>query len=161
MVCAILTYVIVLTVQVGMIRVGIWEGLLRGDIKSIVNLVVFQYHCMLIFWSHFKCMTTEPGVLPKNYDTLSFKKIAPPLAKAIMGVMGEIDKMKTDHQGQQAQIDALHARSTKSSPSLSRSTRRTHHSDGGPRAGANSSGERSMPNASSSRLTRQALTVLR
>ena len=27
-ICAILTYVIVLTVQVGMIRVGIWEGLL-------------------------------------------------------------------------------------------------------------------------------------
>ena len=101
-VCAILTYVIVLTVQVGMIRVGIWEGLLRGDPKSIANLVIFQYHCLLIFWSHFKCMTTEPGVLPKNYDTLSFKKIAPPLGKAILGVKKEIDKMKSDYSGQQA-----------------------------------------------------------
>ena len=74
-----------------MIRVGIWEGLIQGELKSIANLVVFQYHCMMIFWSHFKCMTTEPGVLPKNYDTLSFKKIATALGEAILGVKKEIE----------------------------------------------------------------------
>jgi hypothetical protein len=24
----------------------------------------------MIFWSHYKCMTTEPGHLPKNYEDL-------------------------------------------------------------------------------------------
>ena len=96
-VCAILTYVIVLTVQVGMIRVGIWEGLLQGEPMAILHLVVFQYHCAMIFWSHFKCMTTEPGVLPKNYDTLSFKKIAPMLGEAILNVKKETEKMVDDH----------------------------------------------------------------
>ena len=62
-----------------MIRIGVWGGLVNGEIKSFINLVVFQYHCIMIYWSHVKCMTTEPGVLPKNYDTLSFKKIAPAL----------------------------------------------------------------------------------
>ncbi len=75
-VCAFLTYVIVLTVQIGMIRVGVWEGMMKGELWAFINLAVFQYHCVMIFWSHFKCMTTEPGVLPKNYDTLSFKKMS-------------------------------------------------------------------------------------
>lgn len=76
-VCGSLTYIIVLTVHVGMIRVGIWEGLMKGELKSFLHLLIFQYHCAMIFWTHFKCMTTEPGVLPKNYTTLSFKKVAP------------------------------------------------------------------------------------
>ena len=40
-VCAFLTYVIVLTVTLGMIRVGIWEDLLKGEPKAIVHLAVF------------------------------------------------------------------------------------------------------------------------
>ena len=54
LVCTIMTYSIVLTVMVGFIRVGIWEGLLDGDYYSYLHLAVFQYHCALIFWSHFK-----------------------------------------------------------------------------------------------------------
>jgi hypothetical protein len=34
--CAFLTYVIVLTVQVGFIRIGVWEGLMAGDMWSFV-----------------------------------------------------------------------------------------------------------------------------
>ena len=93
LVCAGLTYVIVLTVQIGMLRVGIWEGLVRGEPMAFFHLAVFQYHCAMIFWTHFKCMTSEPGVLPKNYDTLSFKKIAPALAEAILGIKKEIHKV--------------------------------------------------------------------
>ena len=89
-ICAFLTYVIVLTVQVGMIRVGIWEGLLKGDMKAWIHLFVFQYHCIMIFWSPFKCMTSEPGVLPKNYDTLSFSKMAPGMVQAILGVKKQV-----------------------------------------------------------------------
>ena len=109
-VCASLTYVIVLTVQVGMIRIGVWEGLVKGDLSSIANLVIFQYHCIMIYWCHFKCMTTEPGVLPKNYDTLSFKKIAPGLKDAIMGVKAEVSNMQVDHAGQKEKIEAIDKR---------------------------------------------------
>ena len=84
LICSAITYLIVLTVQVGMIRIALWEGLLQGEIPSIVNLFVFQYHCAMIFWSHFKCMTTQPGVLPKNYDTLSIGKVTDQMANTII-----------------------------------------------------------------------------
>ena len=102
LVCALLTYVIVLTVQIGMIRVGVWEGLRKGELSAIIHLVVFQYHCIMIYWSHFKCMTTEPGVLPKNYNTLSISKIGPDLASAIMGVKREALKIR-EQVGDQAE----------------------------------------------------------
>ena len=93
-ICAFLTYVIVLTVTVGMIRVGIWEGLIQGDPKAWIHLIVFEYHCLMIFWSHFKCMTTEPGVLPKNYDTLSFSKMAPAMVQTILSVKKQIKQLE-------------------------------------------------------------------
>ncbi len=39
--CAMLTYVIVLVVQVGFIRIGIWEELLEGSFAAIAHLIVF------------------------------------------------------------------------------------------------------------------------
>ena len=95
-ICAILTYIIVLTVTLGMIRVGIWEDLLSGEAKAVVHFLVFQYHCIMIFWSHFKCMTTEPGVLPKNYDTLAFSKLKPDFVNIILNVKKEIKRITTD-----------------------------------------------------------------
>ena len=85
-ICASLTYIIVFTVTIGMIRVGIWEDLIKGEPRAIIHLVVFQYHCIMIYWSHFKCMTTEPGVLPRIYSTLDLKKMTPEMTKAIIGV---------------------------------------------------------------------------
>ena len=106
-ICAFLTYIIVLTVQVGMIRVGIWEGLLQGDPKSFLHLLVFQYHCFMIFWSHFKCMTSEPGVLPKNYDTLSFSKMAPQMVQAILGVKKQVRQLEVQHHASKAEVEAI------------------------------------------------------
>lgn len=40
-VCSIMTYGIVLTVMIGFLRVGIWEGLLDGDIYAYLHLAVF------------------------------------------------------------------------------------------------------------------------
>lgn len=74
---------------------------------AILHLVVFQYHCLMIFWSHFKCMTTEPGVLPKNYDTLSFKKIAPVLAETILNVKRETARLVSDHSNSQSRLDQI------------------------------------------------------
>lgn len=75
-ICATFTYSIVLTVQVGMIRVGLWERLLIGDASALLHLAVFQYHCGMIFWSHWMCMTTEPGTLPKQSRALLYDKLA-------------------------------------------------------------------------------------
>ncbi len=88
--CALLTYVIVLVVQVGFIRIGIWEELLDGSYPAFAHLIVFQYHCAMIFWSHFKCMTTEPGILPKDCDKILFKKLAPELQKALKMIQLEL-----------------------------------------------------------------------
>ena len=96
-VCGLITPIVVLTVTMGMIRVGIWEGLMKGEWKSFVHLIVFQYHCIMIYWSHVKCMMTEPGVLPKNYNTLAFSKIKPELVETILGVKKEIKKLETEN----------------------------------------------------------------
>ena len=106
-VCGALTYIIVLTVQVGMIRVGVWEGLLAGELKAWLHLAIFQYHCAMIFCCHFKCMTTEPGVLPMNYTTLSFKKIASPMREAILGVKKEAVKMSSDNHMKQEELERI------------------------------------------------------
>lgn len=69
-ICAVLTYLIVLTVQVGFFRIGLYDRLLDGDWTAYLHSIIFQYHCVMIFWSHFKCMTTEPGCLPKQASKL-------------------------------------------------------------------------------------------
>ena len=74
-VCACFTYFIVVFVYWGFIRVGIWEDIQDRPLFAFVNFVVFQYHCFLIFMSHFKCMTTEPGILPKETEELRYFKL--------------------------------------------------------------------------------------
>ena len=93
MICGMLTPVVVTTVQVGMIRIGLWEGLQEGELWAYINLIIFQYHCAMIFWSHTKCMTTEPGVLPKNYEELEIDKMSPDLASAILAVQQHVRKV--------------------------------------------------------------------
>ena len=109
-ICACLTYIIVLTVSIGMVRVGVWEGLLKGERWAFINLMVFQYHTTMIFWSHFKCMTSEPGVLPKNYDSLSISKIASGMSNAILGVRKEIKKLEASDDQKNREVAAIDAR---------------------------------------------------
>ena len=73
--CALFTYFIVVFVYWAFIRVGIWEDVKNGEISAFLHFAVFQYHCFMIFMSHFKCMTTEPGVLPKDTEELVFSKL--------------------------------------------------------------------------------------
>jgi hypothetical protein len=40
-ICAFLTYVIVLTVQLGFLRIGIWESLLAGEPWAFIHLIIF------------------------------------------------------------------------------------------------------------------------
>ena len=62
--CALFTYFIVVFVYLGFVRIGIWEEIQAGEPMAIIHFIIFQYNCFMIFMSHFKCMTTEPGVLP-------------------------------------------------------------------------------------------------
>ncbi len=73
--CAIFTYFTVVFVYIGFIRVGIFEGIQDGDLKSLIHYVIFQYNCFMIFYAHFKCMTTEPGLLPREVDVLDYSKL--------------------------------------------------------------------------------------
>lgn len=90
--CCFITYFTVLAVTIGFVRVGIWEGLQEGDLWSYVHLAIFQYHCLLIYWSHVKCMTTEPGVLEKGYEDLDLSKMSPSMVETVFAVKDELRK---------------------------------------------------------------------
>ena len=79
-VCVFITYFTVFTVQLGFIRLGIWEELLEGSKWAIFHLLVFHYNVFMIYASHFKCMTTEPGVLPRDYEELDANRLPPELS---------------------------------------------------------------------------------
>jgi len=76
MACAILTYFVVMIVGMGFVRIGIWEGLVEFEPLAWLNLALFKGYCIMIYWSHFKCMTSEPGLLPKNYtEKIKYDKL--------------------------------------------------------------------------------------
>ena len=87
-VCSIFTYIIVTSVFLGFIRIGIWEDIQDGNyVIWVPHLVVFAFNCFMIFMSHFKCMTTEPGLLPKETEELDFAKL-PKQLKVIIKKLG-------------------------------------------------------------------------
>ena len=88
--CSIFTYFIVVSVYFGFVRIGIWEEALEGDTAAFIHFAVFQYHCFLIFLSHFKCMTTEPGVLPKDCEVLQYVKLPAELKKMLRSIAKEM-----------------------------------------------------------------------
>ena len=94
--CAIITYVVVVTVYLGFIRVGVWEEVQEGDTNAFVHFFIFQYHCFLIFWSHFKCMTTEPGLLPKETEELEFEKIPERTRAILIHIAKRTKELETD-----------------------------------------------------------------
>jgi palmitoyltransferase len=74
-VCAIFTYIVVFTVQYGFIRIGIWEDLVVGNPWAFIHLSIFSFNVFMIIASHLKCMTTEPGLLPRDYEELNPDKL--------------------------------------------------------------------------------------
>ena len=75
LICVLITYLMVILVAIGFVRIGIWEGINQGKLLSQLHLILFLYHCLLIFWSHFKSMTTEPGILQKKLFNLEFVRL--------------------------------------------------------------------------------------
>ena len=100
--CATVTYFVVVFVYFGFVRVGIWEEALAGEWQALIHFVVFQYHCFMIFLSHFKCMTTEPGLIPKETEELEFDKLPERTQKIIKQIglkMRDFEvKMRADYK---------------------------------------------------------------
>ena len=89
------TYFVVVFVYFGFVRIGVWEELLNGDTRAYIHFAVFQYHCFMIFLSHFKCMTTEPGVLPMDREVLHFTKLPLELKKMLTSIAKEMRKLES------------------------------------------------------------------
>ena len=83
LVCVFITYATVIIVKIGMIRIGVWEELWAGSYWAFLHLAVFLFNCTMIYASHFKCMTTEPGLLPKDYEELDSQKLPYELSQAL------------------------------------------------------------------------------
>lgn len=82
-VCAVVTYIIVFTVQFGFLRIGIWEELMEGSPWAFFHLTIFSFNIFMIIASHIKCMITEPGVLPRDYEELDQDKLPQQLSQAL------------------------------------------------------------------------------
>jgi hypothetical protein len=82
-VCVIFTYLTVFTVQFGFIRIGIWEELMEGSFWALFHLAIFSFNVFMIIASHIKCMTTEPGVLPFDYEELDATNLPFELSQAL------------------------------------------------------------------------------
>jgi hypothetical protein len=83
---AFCVYFIVIFVYFGFMRVGIWEDMHEKPLKAFIHFAIFQYHCFLIFWSHFACMTTPGGFLKKEQEYLEFSKLQPSMQVLIKQV---------------------------------------------------------------------------
>lgn len=78
--CVIICYLTVFTVQLAFIRIAVWEQLIAGDPWAYLNMLVFNYNVFMIIASHLKCMLSEPGCLPKDYEELDGSKLPPELS---------------------------------------------------------------------------------
>jgi len=83
LVCVLFCYFTVFTVQFAFIRIGIWEDLIEGNLWGYFHLLIFSFNVFMIIASHLKCMTTEPGVLPRDYEELDATKLPPELSLAL------------------------------------------------------------------------------
>ena len=108
--CAIFTYLIVAIVYWGFIRIGIWENMLKGEIIVFIHYIIFQFNCIMIFWSHWKCMTSDPGSLPKqkhiNYKLLPnhFKDIIEKIGTRMISLEKRIER---DDKAKNIKIEIL------------------------------------------------------
>ena len=73
-------------VYIGFIRIGIWEQIHDEDPRAILHFAFFQVVCFLIFWTHFKCMTTQPGILSPSIQTLRYSKLPQKIRELIYQV---------------------------------------------------------------------------
>jgi len=73
-----------------------------GDIWGYIHLTIFLYHVFLIIASHLKCMLSEPGVLPRDYEELDSSKLPHELSLALQTIQNELMGTGPDHNTQMA-----------------------------------------------------------
>ena len=78
---------------------------MNGDIWGYVHLTIFLYHVFLIIASHLKCMLSEPGVLPKDYEELDSSKLPLELSLALQTIQNELMGTGADSQMGSASTD--------------------------------------------------------
>lgn len=88
--CVIVCYLTVFTVQVAFIRIGVWDDLLAGNPWAYFHLAIFLFNVSMIIASHLKCMLSEPGVLPKDYEELDGSKLPPELNAALTHIQNAL-----------------------------------------------------------------------
>eukprot|EP00347_Sterkiella_histriomuscorum_P012958 403366566 len=59
------------------------EGISNGVASDIVNGILVTFFVAMALVSHFRCMTTQPGFIPKNYESLEEKNLSKRFQKLI------------------------------------------------------------------------------
>ena len=68
--CTIIAYYVVLQVNYAFVMITCVGAFDKPS--TIISFILFEFLCSMIFWSHLKCMTTEPGYLPKGKTKIKF-----------------------------------------------------------------------------------------
>jgi hypothetical protein len=56
---------------------------MAGSFWAMFHLIVFSFNVFMIIASHLKCMTSEPGCLPRDYEELDPNKLPIELSIAL------------------------------------------------------------------------------
>lgn len=59
----------------------------------------------MIYWSHVKCMTTDPGVLEKDYEELDLSKMSPTMVNTVFAVKDELKRATLDGEDKVEQVE--------------------------------------------------------
>ena len=67
---AALVYVFIAAIYLFTVAHAMGSGLAQGDAGDVINAVLLTGVVAMAVFSHFQCMTTNPGFLPLNYEAL-------------------------------------------------------------------------------------------
>jgi hypothetical protein len=72
----VLVYLLMFKIYMFTIIHAMGDGLKQGRATDIVNAILLSIFMMLAVYAHFRCMTTNPGFLPRDYETLDEKNLS-------------------------------------------------------------------------------------
>ena len=78
------TYATLLVVDFSFVRVGIWYELRTHPVWAYTHCFLFQALIALISTCHLKCMFTNPGTLPRNYQYLNIQRLPENLTEMLL-----------------------------------------------------------------------------
>lgn len=66
----IIVYILMFKIYFFTVIHAMGDGIAAGRVSDIINVIFLTLFMLLALYSHFRCMTTNPGFLPKGYETL-------------------------------------------------------------------------------------------